>query len=303
MVLLLKPYLTPARTAAGPGRLPRRLLPAPAGRRPASCLVAGRWRGSAGRTAARVGAVLGRLAEQLTPRVLAVVHVSRRAGAALLGRHARPPPGGSRCSIAWCRSGVIEASHFLGSLAGAALLILSQGLARRLDAAYYLTAIAIVVGHGGLAAEGVRLRRGGPAAPRAAGPAAGAAGLRSARRVLRHAVLAGMDRGAGRGAGRLGVAGPVRVQARGLLATALVAVRAPGRSVAIPARLGRRRDRAAAVRAGPADRSRAARGRRPPTDADLEMRRARSPPRARPSPYLVYLRDKALLFNDGAPRS
>ena len=30
--------------------------------------------------------------------------------------------------------GVIEASHFLGSVAGAALLLLSQGLARRLDA-------------------------------------------------------------------------------------------------------------------------------------------------------------------------
>ena len=41
---------------------------------------------------------------------------------------------------------VIEASHFLGSVVGAALLILSQGLARRLDAAYYLTAVAIVAG-------------------------------------------------------------------------------------------------------------------------------------------------------------
>ena len=42
--------------------------------------------------------------------------------------------------------GVIEVSHFLGSVVGAALLVLSQGLARRLDAAYYLTAVAMVVG-------------------------------------------------------------------------------------------------------------------------------------------------------------
>ena len=37
-------------------------------------------------------------------------------------------------------------SHFLSSVAGAVLLILSQGLARRLDAAYYLSAATIVVG-------------------------------------------------------------------------------------------------------------------------------------------------------------
>jgi phosphatidylglycerol lysyltransferase len=42
--------------------------------------------------------------------------------------------------------GVIEVSHFLASVLGAALLILSQGLARRLDAAYYLTASAMVAG-------------------------------------------------------------------------------------------------------------------------------------------------------------
>jgi len=34
---------------------------------------------------------------------------------------------------------LLELSHFLGSLAGAALLLLSRGLQRRLDAAYYLT--------------------------------------------------------------------------------------------------------------------------------------------------------------------
>src|SRR5439155_1465197 len=41
--------------------------------------------------------------------------------------------------------GIIEASHFLGSVVGAALLLLSQGLARRLDAAYLLTMAVLSV--------------------------------------------------------------------------------------------------------------------------------------------------------------
>ena len=42
--------------------------------------------------------------------------------------------------------GIVETSHFLGSLVGAALLLLSHGIARRLDAAYYMTAAAIGAG-------------------------------------------------------------------------------------------------------------------------------------------------------------
>lgn len=42
--------------------------------------------------------------------------------------------------------GVIELSHFAGSIVGAALLLLSQGLARRLDAAYFLTVVAMAAG-------------------------------------------------------------------------------------------------------------------------------------------------------------
>jgi phosphatidylglycerol lysyltransferase len=42
--------------------------------------------------------------------------------------------------------GVIETSHILGSVAGALLLLLSQGLSRRLDAAYYLTTVGISAG-------------------------------------------------------------------------------------------------------------------------------------------------------------
>jgi len=42
--------------------------------------------------------------------------------------------------------GVIEASHVTGSVAGAVLLLLSQGLSRRLDAAYYLTIATVAAG-------------------------------------------------------------------------------------------------------------------------------------------------------------
>jgi phosphatidylglycerol lysyltransferase len=50
--------------------------------------------------------------------------------------------------------GFVEASHFLGSVVGAALLVLSHGLARRLDAAYGLTAAALVVGIAALLLKG-----------------------------------------------------------------------------------------------------------------------------------------------------
>jgi phosphatidylglycerol lysyltransferase len=42
--------------------------------------------------------------------------------------------------------GVIELSHFVGSLAGVGLLILALGLRRRLDVAYHLTVVALAVG-------------------------------------------------------------------------------------------------------------------------------------------------------------
>ncbi|MBI3567652.1 MAG: bifunctional lysylphosphatidylglycerol flippase/synthetase MprF [Gemmatimonadetes bacterium] len=41
---------------------------------------------------------------------------------------------------------VIESSHFVASLTGAALLVLAYGLGRRLDAAYYLTLFALPIG-------------------------------------------------------------------------------------------------------------------------------------------------------------
>ncbi|MGE5812917.1 MAG: bifunctional lysylphosphatidylglycerol flippase/synthetase MprF [Acidobacteriota bacterium] len=95
--------------------------------------------------AARLGALLGRLTEQLTPRILAVF--TFLAGVVLLFSGATPAaPGRLELLTRIFPLGVIEASHFLGSATGAVLLILSQGLARRLDAAFYLTAITITAG-------------------------------------------------------------------------------------------------------------------------------------------------------------
>jgi phosphatidylglycerol lysyltransferase len=94
---------------------------------------------------ARAGAWLGEVAEHVTPRVLAAV--SFFSGCVLLWSGATPAaPGRLDLVDRLLPLGVVEASHFIGSVAGAGLLVLSQGLARRLDAAYYLSAALMVVG-------------------------------------------------------------------------------------------------------------------------------------------------------------
>jgi phosphatidylglycerol lysyltransferase len=96
---------------------------------------------------ARAGAMVGRITERLTPTVLAIF--TFLSGVLLLFSSATPAAAG-RLELLdrFLPLGVIEVSHILGSVTGAVLLILSQGLARRLDAAYYLTALAMVAGMG-----------------------------------------------------------------------------------------------------------------------------------------------------------
>lgn len=143
MVLLLKPYLGSAEVlpALVVYRAVYYLLPL-------SIALVGLVADEARRQrapAARMGAILGRLTEQLTPRLLAVF--TFLSGLVLLFSGATPAAAGRLEALSRVLPlGVIEASHFLGSVAGAALLALSQGLARRLDAAYYLTAATIVTG-------------------------------------------------------------------------------------------------------------------------------------------------------------
>ena len=95
--------------------------------------------------AARVGAVLGRVTEQFTPRVLAIVTFL---GGLVLLFSGATPASGTRLALLGrvLPLQVIEASHFLASVAGAGLLLLSQGLRRRLDGAYYFASALLVLG-------------------------------------------------------------------------------------------------------------------------------------------------------------
>ena len=95
--------------------------------------------------AIRLAASIGRVTERLTPEILATFTFV--AGVMLLFSGATP---GDADRLRWLDRvfplGVIEASHVTGSVAGAVLLLLSQGLSRRLDAAYYLTMITMITG-------------------------------------------------------------------------------------------------------------------------------------------------------------
>jgi len=95
--------------------------------------------------AARVRAVFGALAAEVTPRVLGIF--TFLAGAILLFSGATPAAEGR---LDWLADilplPVVEASHFLGSIMGVVLLLVSQGIARRLDAAYFLAVASVVTG-------------------------------------------------------------------------------------------------------------------------------------------------------------
>jgi phosphatidylglycerol lysyltransferase len=95
--------------------------------------------------AARISAALGSLTEQLTPHLLSAFTFF--AGVVLLASGATPAaPGRLAFLNRLLPLGLIELSHFAGSVIGAALLLLSQGLGRRLDAAYVLTVLALLAG-------------------------------------------------------------------------------------------------------------------------------------------------------------
>ena len=95
--------------------------------------------------AIRLAASIGRVTERLTPQMLATFTFV--AGVMLLFSGATPAEADR---LRWLDRvlplGVIEASHVTGSVAGAVLLLLSQGLSRRLDAAYYLTIVTVTAG-------------------------------------------------------------------------------------------------------------------------------------------------------------
>lgn len=93
----------------------------------------------------RAGTFVARVAGQLAPRALSALTFI--AGLVLLFSGATPAAEGRLAMLhRIVPLGVIEASHFLSSIAGVVLLLLSQALARRLDAAYYATAMTLVAG-------------------------------------------------------------------------------------------------------------------------------------------------------------
>ncbi len=87
----------------------------------------------------------GRWLQGVTPSLLAVLTLM--AGVLLLISGATP---GVPSRLQWLGQvlplSVIELSHFIGSMAGMALVILAWGLSRRLDAAYYATLVLLGVG-------------------------------------------------------------------------------------------------------------------------------------------------------------
>jgi phosphatidylglycerol lysyltransferase len=93
----------------------------------------------------RLGALLGRGLSVVVPQALAIT--TFLAGVILLFSGATPAVG---TRLGWLHSvlplPVIELSHFLGSIAGAALLILAWGLQRRLDGAFYLAVGGLAAG-------------------------------------------------------------------------------------------------------------------------------------------------------------
>jgi phosphatidylglycerol lysyltransferase len=143
MVLALKPYL-PA-TSVLPALVLYRavyyLLPLAAA---LALLVADEL--SERRTQiAWLGGALGTVTRAVAPRLLAAF--TFLAGAVLLFSGATPS---APDRVAWLSDflplPLLEVSHFLGSLVGVGLLVVSRGVWRRLDAAYYLAALGLVLG-------------------------------------------------------------------------------------------------------------------------------------------------------------
>jgi phosphatidylglycerol lysyltransferase len=94
---------------------------------------------------ARATRVAGSWVPGVAPMVLSLT--TYVAGVILLFSGATPAlPGRLRLISSVVPLAVIESSHFIASITGAALLVLARGLGRRLDAAYYLTIAALLVG-------------------------------------------------------------------------------------------------------------------------------------------------------------
>ena len=94
---------------------------------------------------ARWGSAFGALTGQIVPKVLAAFTFV--AGALLLFSGATPGEAPRLRFVAEIIPlALLEASHFIGSVAGVGLLIVSHAVARRLDTAYWLATILLPIG-------------------------------------------------------------------------------------------------------------------------------------------------------------
>ena len=93
----------------------------------------------------RLGRTVGSWASEATPMVFGVLTMI--AGGALLFAGVIPH---ERIHLGWMRNllplPVLEISHFVGSILGVVLLVLSRGIQRRSNAAYGATLLALVIG-------------------------------------------------------------------------------------------------------------------------------------------------------------
>lgn len=147
MVLLLKPYLPAAQAVAALIAFRAIYYLVPFGL--SLLMLAGyetaRQRERVAYVATTAGSYAARWGSLLLPQALSAVTFI--AGAILLFSGATPSVHGRLNALdAVLPLGVIEASHFAGSLAGAGLLVLAWAIRRRLDAAYSLTVALLCVG-------------------------------------------------------------------------------------------------------------------------------------------------------------
>jgi phosphatidylglycerol lysyltransferase len=143
IVLLLRPYMSSVQLA--PALVAYRVIYYLAPLSVALIILAGAEISQRRHHAARLTRAIARVAQRLTPRILAALTFV--AGVVLLFSGATPAAAHRLALLdRFVPLGVIETSHILGSVAGALLLLLSQGLSRRLDAAYYLTTVVIAAG-------------------------------------------------------------------------------------------------------------------------------------------------------------
>ena len=146
MVLALAPYLPRALGAAGPAAVPPRLLPAAAGRSRSACWwsrmrasAATTSRGSGARSASRITGASPRGCSPRSPSWPAAV---------LLFSGATPSAPGPRRLALGLPAAAARSSSAISSAASSALglLLVSRGVWRRLDAAYYLPRAGLGLG-------------------------------------------------------------------------------------------------------------------------------------------------------------